>query len=521
MDYLIQGAPVYCLDGAGTVAEALAVSQGLIVAVGGRKDLAERFPEAKRIDLDGGAVIPAFNDAHCHILRLGVDLGRPDLRQCRSVAEIQAVLTDWGGRHPEAEWIVGRDYDQNVLAEGRHVTADELEAVGQGRPVYLSHVSRHLGAASRTALRLAGIGPNTADPPDGVIVRDSGGRPTGILLELALNLVEEALPAMSRDQMAEAIVRAGDHLARRGILAATDAFCGGWYDFDTELAAYALAQDRGTPIRTTLMIAMEAAEAAGWLDRSQARLPGDHPQLRLGSMKLMGDGALTSRTAAVREAYVDQDTTGILIYSPEELTDRIIRAHQGGWQVAVHAIGDRVVDVCLKAIARAQAEAPRPDARHRIEHCMMIGPAQMDQMAELGAVACAQPEFIWGLCHAYRQALGPRAEKLMPYRSWQERGIPVCFGSDQPVVSGDPILGWRQAVARRCRDGGTLGPEEGLDPLAALRGYTVNAAWAGFDDRIGRLEPGLEARFVVLNKPPEEILDEGMEVVDTSAGLLG
>ncbi len=520
MEYLIEGAPVYTLDKAGSVAEALLVEDGLVKRLGRRSELAAEHPNAKRIDLEGGAVIPAFNDCHCHILRLGLELERPDLRHCRSVAEIQAALLDWAESNPDAEWIVGRNYDQNILAEGRHITADELEAVGRGKPVYLGHISRHLGVASNKALELAGIREDTPDPPDGIIVRDETGRPTGVLLEMALSLVEEALPEPSVTEMAEAILAAGRKLAQRGILAASDAFSGGWYDLDKELLAYAEALELGAPVRMTLMCSMDAVMEIGWTDLADAAPPAKHPDLRLGAIKLMADGALTSRTAALLEAYEDQDTNGVLIYPEEEIVERIVRAHRGGWQVAVHAIGDRAVKACLDGFGRAQAENPRRDARHRIEHCMMVNEELIDRMAELGIVACAQPEFIWGLCHAYRQGLGPRAERLMPYRTWQEHGVPLCFGSDQPVVSGDPLLGWRQAVERRCRDGGFLGPEEGLDPLTALRCYTNGGAYATFDDRIGSLEPGKQARFVVLSRRPEDVLDPEMRILATSADLL-
>jgi predicted amidohydrolase YtcJ len=238
-------------------------------------------------------------------------------------------------------------------------------------------------------------------------------------------------------------------------------------------------------------------------------------------MKIMADGALTSRTAALHQPFEDQATTGILIHEPDDLRRRIIRAHQGGWQVAVHAIGDRAIDLALDGLEEAQAGNPRPGARHRIEHCMIMTDSILDRLAAGGIVACAQPEFMHWLAHAYRQGLGPRAEKLMPYQTWLKRGIPFCFSSDQPVVPGDPITGWRAAVDRKGRDGTVLGAEEGLDPLTALRAFTQGSALATFDEAVGGLTPGKEARFVVLSLDPEEILDPGMKVVATSHQLLG
>jgi len=518
--FLLEGAPIHTLDREGRVAEAMLVEGGLIKRTGSRSELRADHPSARRISLDGGAVVPAFNDCHMHVLHLGLNLGRPDLRSCLSVAEIQAALEGWAAANPEAGWVIGHSYDQNRLAEGRHILRQELDRVGGGRPVFIFHLSGHAAVASTRALELAGVDGQTPDPPDGRIVRDESGRATGLLLEMATLLVEEAMDRPGLEEMVSAILAASRDLAARGILIASDAFVGMWHDLETEWRAYARACEMGGPVRLTLMPDLDAAEALGWLDRSRVRPPAAHPQLRLGAMKIMADGALTSRTAALHEPFEDQATKGILLHEPEELRRRIVRAHQGGWQVAVHAIGDRAIDLALDGLEEAQRRAPRPGARHRIEHCMIMSPSILDRLAGGGIVACAQPEFMLWLAHAYRQGLGPRAERLMPYRTWLDRGIPLCFGSDQPVVPGDPITGWRAAVDRKGRDGTVLGAEEGLTPLEALKAFTVGSAYATFDEAVGTLTPGKAARFVVLSLPPEEILDPEMRVVAASHQLL-
>ena len=427
----------------------------------------------------------------------------------------------WAVQNPDAEWIVGRSYDQNTLSEGRHVTRQELDEVGNGKPVYLFHLSGHAGVASTLALEAAGIADDTKDPSDGVIVRDESGRATGLLLEAAVLMIEKAMPAPDLEKLTEAVYNAGMFYAKRGILAASDAYTGKIYGMEKEWRAYAKALEMGSPVRTTLMPHVDVAMEIGWRDRSKIVLPAEHPELRLGAMKIMGDGALTSRTAALHEPFEDQDTTGILIYPEEELIDLIVKSHVGGWQVAVHGIGDRAIDLCLDGIEKGQRLVPRKDARHRIEHCMIMTDAIMDRLAAGKVYACAQPEFLYWLAHAYKQGLGKRAERLMPYRSWLERGIPQCFGSDQPVTPGDPIVGWRAAVDRRGRDGTVLGPEECLDPITALKCFTWGSADATFDSAIGSLEPGKQARFVVLNLSPGEILDESMKVVTNGYELMG
>ena len=520
MEYLFEGAEVHTLDDNDRVAQAMVVEDGLVKRTGDRAELKNDHPGARVVSLDGGAIIPAFNDCHSHIIHVGFELARPDLRQCRSVAEIQGILKRWAAQNPEAEWIIGRSYDQNGLAEGRHLTRQELDQVSETKPVFLNHLSGHAALASSRALEAAGIGDDTPDPSDGVIVRDESGRANGLLLELAVLMVEEAMPQPSLEQTTEAIYNAGVFYAQRGILAASDAYTGKVYGMEKEWRAYARALEQGSPVRTTLMPHVDVVLELGWEERAKVVPPAEHPQLRMGALKIMADGALTSRTAALHKPFEDTDTTGILIYPEEELVDLIVRGHLGGWQVAVHGIGDRAIDLCLDGIEKGQALAPRKDARHRIEHCMIMTPSIMDRLAANGVYACAQPEFIYWLGHAYKQGLGQRAERLMPYRSWLEMNIPVCFGSDQPVVPGDPIIGWRAAVDRKGRDGTVLGPEEVIDPLTALKCFTKGSAQATFDTVIGSLEPGREARFVVLSLPPEGIMDESMKVVTNGYELM-
>ncbi len=520
MEYLFEGAEIYTLDASDRVAQAMVVENGLVKRTGSREELKRDHPRAKTVSLDGGFIIPGFNDCHCHITMVGFELARPDLRHCTSVAQIQKTLRAWAAENPEAEWIIGRSYDQNRLAEGRHVTREELDQVSLDKPVFLNHVSGHAAVASTRTLEAAGITGDTPDPPDGVIVRDESGRATGLVLELAVLMVEESQPQPDQAQLTEAIYNAYVHYAKRGILAASDAYTGKVFGMEKEWKAYAAALDMGALVRTTLMPHVDPAFELGWQERSQVVLPARHPELRLGAMKILADGALTSRTAALYEPFADQDTTGILIYPEKELIDLIVKSHLGGWQVAVHGIGDRAIDLCLDGIEKGQRLAPRADARHRIEHCMIMTESIMDRLAAGKVAACAQPEFLYWIGHAYKMALGPRADVMQPYRSWLERGIPVCFGSDQPVVPGDPIVGWRAAVDRRTSDGLDMAPEEGLDPLTALKCFTAGSAWATFDEAIGALDPGKQARFVVLNRKPEEIMDESMKVVANGYELM-
>ncbi|MFQ3610945.1 MAG: amidohydrolase family protein, partial [Fimbriimonadales bacterium] len=332
----IEGAPIYTFWDECPIAEAMVVHNGRIVAVGTREDLKTRYPQSQAVVVDGKAVIPAFNDCHCHILPLGIDLGKADLRGCTSVAELQDRLRRWMVENPNAEWILGRAYDQNLLPGGKHITRHDLDAVCSDRPIYLNHVSKHGAVANTLALQMGGVTRETPDPSDGVIVRDEAGEPTGVLLESATSLISQHIPKPNQSQLVEAVHRACQDLARRGILCASDASTG-WHDLEAEVRAYAQALEEGAPVRMTLMPLFGSAKRAGWLNTPESageasganpQPPSPHPDLRWGSVKLFADGAFTTRTAALRQPYADTETTGVLMYDPEDLIGRILTIHR-------------------------------------------------------------------------------------------------------------------------------------------------------------------------------------------------
>ncbi len=521
MRNLFTGAPIYTLWDDQPLAEAMVVEDGIITAVGGRRELSSQFPGARKISLDSGSVIPAFNDCHSHILSAGLALTRADLRGCRNFAEIEIRLREWMDSGNREGWITGIGYDQDLLPAKRHISRYDLDRITPYRPIAVRHTSGHCTVVNSKALEIAGLTSQTLDPPDGRIIRDESGEPTGVLLERAWLLVERHIPAPNAEEIALAVRKICEVMARRGILSASDATTGRLSGLDTECRGYARALEQGAKVRMTLMPDYGQAATAGWLeDRRNASLPKPHPSLRLGAIKLYIDGALGPRTAALKKPYADGSASTVLIYPPEEFNRRVLTAHKGGWQVAVHAIGDLAVELCLRAFENAQGAFPRPDARHRVEHCFLTDGTMVRDMVRLGILAVVQPEFIYHLAHYYRPALGDRTDRGMPCRTWLEAGVKVAFSSDQPVVPGDPIVGWRTAVGRRHKTGFTVAPEEGLDPLTALKCFTAGSAWAIFDDGAGILAPGKRAEFAVLSHSPEKILDEDMKVVTTSASFI-
>jgi len=520
MRFLFYGVPIYTLWPPKPRAEALAVENGVIAAVGEKKELAAQFPGAKKVSLEGGAVIPAFNDSHAHILSSGIALTRADLRGCSSFAEMGTRLRDWIAKGNQKGWVFGIGYDQNLLPERKHVTRHDLDRISQERPVAVRHTSGHCTVVNCRALELAGVTAQTPDPPDGRIERDESGDPTGVLLERAWLLVERHIPPLSVEEIAQAVRRIAEVMARRGILSASDATTGRYSGIEKEWRGFARALEEGAKVRMTLMPDYDQVEKSGWLsDRRQAVVPRGHPDLRLGALKLYIDGALGPRTAALKEPYADGSQSTVLIYPPEEFNRRVLAAHRGGWQIGVHAIGDLAVELTVQAYEKAQTALPRPDPRHRVEHCFLTDGEIVRKMVRLGIIAAVQPEFLYHLSHYYRPALGDRTDRGMPIRTWLQAGVAVAFSSDQPVVPGDPIVGWRAAVNRKHKTGFAVAPEEGLDPLTALKCFTVGSAYAIFDEAVGTLSPGKKADFAVLSHPPEKIAEEDMRVLTTSASL--
>jgi len=496
-------------------AQAVAVSGGIITHVGSDADvLGQAGAEVRRVDLRGLTLAPGFNDCHMHILGYGLKLLSADLSPdvgVRDTASLVAALRAWADANPTAPWVRGAGYNQNAFPGAAHVALAALDAAFPDRPVLVHHTSGHAALVNSRALVAAGVGPATADPAGGEIVRDARGVPTGVLLETAIGLVSDAVPSPTRAEMAAAVLRASQALSAVGITSASDMGVGG-ADTEAEVSAYRDAVAQGAPLRMTLcpdaaelgepldMPARDALAADWRLTETPDDVPGS---LMLGALKLFADGALTTRTAALREPFVDTNTLGMLLHEPDVLRAYIRSGHEAGWQMAVHAIGDRAIELVLGAYESCR---PGPASRrHRIEHCMMLDDALIARIVRLGAIAVIQPEFLARLGDAYVLGLGEdRASRLNPVRSLLTAGAPVAFSSDCPVVRGAPLDGIRAAQARTTPSGRILGPGEAVTALEALAAYTRGAAYAVLDEAVtGAIAPGYRADFVALDRLPD------------------
>lgn len=514
---------ILTLNSARPTAQSLASLNGRIVAVGSDEELDPLIgPKTQVVDLDGSIVVPGFHDAHCHILLFGFSLVEVNARQATTLAGVMDRVAEHTRRTPPGKWVRGGGYNENKLAENRHPTRSDLDPVSPQNPVWLSHISGHMGAANSRALELAGITRDTPDPVGGHIVRDEQGEPTGLLLETAQELVKRVLPPYTLQETKSALAAAGRHMAAEGITSAQDAWAG-WIAPE-EFRAYQEAGAEGLlPQRVRLMVDVEQlAVKNDRFDFAFGLNTGfGNDRLRLGAVKIFNDGSLIGRTAALSQPYADPpDTAGFLVKSAETIQEQVRLAHAGGWQVAMHAIGDRAIEVGLDAIEAAMGqEAAR--FRPRLEHCGILRPDLIERIRRLGVVIVTQPRFITELGDGFRTALGEEWLRLT-YPLASLRGLPVAFSSDRPVVQGAPLLGIEAAVTEQTGSGAAYVPQEAITVEEALRWYTQGAAYSTFEEQEkGTLTPGQWADFVVLDSDPLRTPPQALAKIEVLKTVVG
>ena len=523
VDLVFFNGRVLTMDSEAPRAEAVAVHQGRIFAVGGNDGLDSLRRSAERaIDLDGAILMPGFIDAHTHFVSGGMSLANVNLAGVNTMAEMQRKVAGKVEITRDGDWITGRGWDHTKRTdEVAWPTKADLDAVAAEHPVYLGRVDGHVGWANSRALAMAGITSNSADPYGGQIMRDEQGEPTGILLETAKNLVQNIVPEPDLTARERGLQLALDEAARFGVTSIHDNAPA------EDMALFQEFRDRGDlTVRVNGLVRgwevdqpfLEPMIAIG----AQTGFGDDW--IKLGALKLSLDGTLGSRTAAMLEPYSDDPgNTGVFRITQEELDPIVGRAHKHHIQIALHAIGDAACKMALDSIERATKAHHWPDHRHRIEHEQVITDEDMRRFPELGVIASLQP------CHAVtdlvwvESRVGPeRVKRAYAWRSFIDIGTRICLGTDWPVETLDPRVGLYESVTRQGLDGNPPGgrwPEESLTIDEALRGYTIDAAYAEFaEDRKGTLTSGKLADFVVLADDPTVIKPStllSMEVLAT------
>jgi len=529
-DLLITDASILTVNPEQPRASWMAVLGGSVLAVGTRP---EDAPTARRrVSLGGATVVPGFHDAHNHSVHYGKSLTSIDLRfpGVSTLDELYHHVRVAAARQPKGTWIFGENYDQNKL--GGHPQLEQLDRVAPDHFVRLGHSSRHMCFVNSRVLQELDID-SAADPNGGRVDRAAAGRPTGLLLESAMELIRPLTWPTPLETMVDAIEAAHRQYLSEGLTAVQEAGVGQGLagSSPTEAYAFQVARERGVlGVRTTLMPSFVGAEpirGAGGDDAFGFGLGmvsgfGDL-WLRLGALKVFSDGSLIGRSAAMNQDYSDEPCNhGLLALGSGQLEETLLAAHRGGWQIATHAIGDRAVDEVLRVYARCLAQVPRKDHRHRIEHAGVASDAAVQRMADLGVIPNPQGRFIGELGDGMIRALGAeRVSQCYRGQSFLKAGIELPGSSDRPVVDGAPLLAIHDMVNRLTDSGTEFAVHEALTPEQAVRAYTYGSAHATFlETDMGSLEPGKVADFAVLSDDLTRIEPERIREIEVLATFI-
>ncbi|MFZ2285717.1 MAG: amidohydrolase [Bacteroidales bacterium] len=499
-------------------AEAMAVSGDSIVTVGtNREILRYRDAGTEVLDLEGRFIAPGFIDSHIHFYQGGANLASVQLRDAATPEEFIRRIREYAAKQKPGTWILGGDWDgkgwENLPAKGW------IDSVTPDNPVFISRLDGHMGLANSLAMRLAGIDRRVKDVNGGTIERDSRGEPTGIFKDNAMDLLYIKIPPPSDEEVDRALLAAMDYLASNGHTSVHAVDAGGYDE------AIARIRSRGRLIIRVYV--METISRWQELKKQTDHQGNGDKWVRTGGVKGFVDGSLGSHTAAFIEPYTDLMTdSGLFVNSYEDLYDWISNADKAGQQVVIHAIGDRAINVLLNIYERVAIENGSRDRRFRIEHSQHIAPVDIRRFAELGVIASMQPYHAIDDGRWAEEYIGPeRIKTTYAFRSLLDSGTTLAFGSDWFVAPATPLEGIYGAVTRRTLDGKNPDgwvPEQKITVEEALRAYTINAAYASFEEKIkGTLEPGKLADFVVLDRDitaidPSEI--RGVKVEQTWVG---
>jgi len=499
-DIVLKNAKVITMDAARPVAELVAVTDDQISFVGSNKELDSLTgPGTRVIDCSGRALLPGFNDAHLHLFSLVRKLLSIDLSPAavRSIADIKEAVRRKAEKTPPGTWLSGTDYNEFYLEEKRCPTRWDLDEAAPNHPVVLSHRSLHACVLNSLALSLAGINTETPEPPGGRIERDMAtGEPNGILIDMLGDIRAKVMPSFTDAELNEGISLANSLFLTYGITSVQDTTVSN--DIKRWETVCGFILNRKLRSRMTMM-----AGAPYRAEFQQVNLKtgyGDN-LMQLGAVKILLE----------------------VQPEPEELNRLVLECHREGWQLAFHAVAESTVAAAITALEYADSYLPVAGRRHRIEHCGECPPYLLERLKKLGVVIVTQPPFIYYSGERYLATV-PESQQPWLYRlkSPLESGVVVAGSSDAPVVSNNPMMGIYAAVTRRAESGQALLPEERIGVNQALALYTINAAYASFEEEIkGSLSPGKLADVVVLSDDPTKVSPEKIKDIKVEMTIIG
>jgi hypothetical protein len=495
---VLTGATVYTSSSEAPKKAALLLVDGKIVFVGDETEARRKAPGASVVELPGAFVYPGLVDAHAHLMGLGIARETLALRG-KQKEEILALVRDAAAKSAPGAWIRGRSWDQNLWSDRRFPTSAELTAAAPRNPVVLTRVDGHAMWVNEAVLRRAGITGRTPDPDGGRIERDPSGKPTGVLVDAAMDLVVKVIPERTESDLKRFFAAGARACAAAGLTGMGDA---SGYDRKEIDVLRAMAREGSLPIRVYATVGAASKDLSAFLAGGRV----EEGRVTVRAVKILADGALGSRGAAFLADYSDDPgNRGLLVTPAEKMNEVALAGVRAGWQVWIHAIGDRGNRLALDAYEKALDVVKPEDPRLRIEHAQHLAPEEVVRFAKLGVVASMQPTHATSdMPWAEARVGGERIRRAYAWRTLLTAGTKLAGGSDFPVEKEAPLLGLYAAITRQDLSGKPPGgwyPEQKLTRREALRLFTEDAAFAEFaEGRRGRIEAGFDADLTILDR---------------------
>ncbi len=524
-DFVVTGADVYTVDDALPRAEAFAVKSGRFMAVGSSADVANLVgPGTETIDGRGTTVVPGFIDAHNHPTYAGFrHLTQVDTN-LRTIDAIKSALRERASRTPPGQWVQGFLYDDTKLEDGRPLLRTDLDEAVPEHPVSVVHRGGHTAVYNSRAFQLAGITAETPDPPGGHFYRE-GGQLTGKVAERARAPLAALIPSSStREERADGVVLIGKLMSAAGLTSVHET--GGGTD---DLTALQDARARGE-LRFRMYFFPSGGDLGlggnslfGALKAAGIRTGFGDEWLRIGAVKYGADGSASERTMAMSTPYVGRpDDYGILTMDQAQVHEAVDDAVRHGFQIGIHANGDRAIEMCLNAYERAQRDMPQDDPRFRLEHCSLVNDALLGRIAAIGAIPTPFYTYVHFHGEKWAEYGADKMEWMFAHRRFLDAGIRVAGASDYPPGPFEPLMAIQSMVTRRDISGREWGPSQKVSVPEALRICTINGAYASFEEGLkGSITAGKAADFVILAEDPHAVAPERIKeiaVLRTVAG---
>jgi len=510
---------VITVDQKNTVTEAVAVKDNRIIFVGLNSEVNSFIGEKTSvIDLQGKTLLPGFIDSHIHLTYYGLNQLAINCK-AEHIDSIKVLLDDLKKKSletPKGEWIRAFGFNETAVKEMRYPTIDELNSISVEHPIMISRTCNHISVLNSKALELAQINENTPDPDGGVIERDLEGKLTGKLIEAA-NMEMSDVARHTEDEQRQAVKIASDHFIASGLTSVHDA---GGQGPDSFRILQQAVKSRDIRVRVYAMICQinNSQEFVHKMMESGVVTGTGDERFKVGPAKMFTDGSSTGPTIATRKPYdSDPNNYGILYQSEEEIYEVLGEAHKKGYQLTVHAQGDKAIEMYLNCVEKAIEESPRTNHRHRIEHAGISSPDLQERMKKLGIIPIPNPPFPYEFGEIYVRHYGDRVQHMYAARDYIDQGIIAAGGSDAPVTDINPLLGIHVAVNRKSQSGMDIGSSQCISVMEAIKLYTWNGAYASFEEDIkGSIEFGKLADLVVLNDSilnvsPDQIKDLKVE----------